>query len=472
MDVDRNRTFCKNCGAELAPGQKFCAECGSPRDAESRAGQGAPRPEGTAFSPPPVSPGGIFSVWMGMGMGMGSFVASNGPHFRLHTSGGMMMNSGRTYLAEVDGDTVTVRIRNEGVSLAEAPVFIRDGAFFDKIEEIFARYGAESWDGFNERDAGVMDGDSFSLDARLRSGASVRANGYMRYPAGYGPFFREIAELFTALYETRFPNYRRILDEYYEKELLPLYGDLTDGCAVEYGYLSEGNGQFSYGEDNVPGGVAARIVGNFHFTDRDRAARDMAVFFLCKRPMEDRGRNKTVLKVEFSTVDGDRSVRELGHAELASNLFWNDAVRARIFSGLFDGKFSIGYFSHRFNRFWEKPDTLSMTLFTFDGEAVSVAFSDEVSFDLSSVGDRTPTARDFPVVAPFLAALEKFGYSETAEKWRSDFSDPDLAGSGLCSLVRISTFSNTRGLYESLLETPVGERAPGHGVRGFIQPGM
>ena len=466
MENSLKKKFCGNCGEALSPDVKFCPNCGSPcSPAVNAAGDNAAHPAPTVMDP--TAP---FGGFMGMG-GVASF-APDAPSFHLSLSGGMMMNSGRTYIAEKNGDFVRVRIRLEGVALKDAPAFPADVSFFDQLEQILLKNNVRAWDGFNERDQQVMDGSGFSLRVRMRDGATVSADGYMRYPSGFGVFLQEITDLFIALYETRFPNYARVLDAYYKKELLPLCGDLTEGAAFEYGYISEGNGQFSYGEDTLSGGVVAKIVGNFHLTDRDRAARDMAVFFLRKRTLEDRNRDVTALKVEFSTVDGDMQIRELGHADLSTNLFWCDSVRGRVFSAVNDGKFSIGYYSHSVNRFWDLPDALCLTLFTFDGECVSVAFSDAVRLDLSSKQGEKPSARDFPEMGPFLKALADLGYARTVENWCADFSDPDLSLSEIQSHVRISAFGTMNRLYENLMETPAGETVKENRLHGFVQPGM
>ena len=45
--------------------------------------------------------------------------------------------------------------------------------------------GIDRWDGFFERDSEILDGYSFDLAVSYDTGSTVRASGYMRYPAGY-----------------------------------------------------------------------------------------------------------------------------------------------------------------------------------------------------------------------------------------------------------------------------------------------
>ena len=244
------------------------------------------------------------------------------------------------------------------------------------------------------------------------------------------------------------------------------------GAKIEYGYVSEGCGSFSYGEADLPDGVIAKIIGNFAVDGRERAGRDMAVFYVQKHKLDDRDINGVELYAEFTTVDDEMQIKELGYAKLESNAFWNDRIHARIFTHSVGGRFSLGYFSHKQNRFWDKPDTVRLTIFTFDGERISVAFDETVNVDISSVTDRLPTAQDFPELAPYVDALESLGYGATANAWREDISSIDMAQSDVTPHLLIGTFPATNGLYEKLLATPAGETVEGNTVRGFIQPGM
>ena len=45
--------------------------------------------------------------------------------------------------------------------------------------------GIDRWDGFFESDSEILDGYSFDLAVSYDTGSTVRASGYMRYPAGY-----------------------------------------------------------------------------------------------------------------------------------------------------------------------------------------------------------------------------------------------------------------------------------------------
>lgn len=451
-ESDLKLSFCANCGSKLDGGVRFCPQCGAPA-------AGSPPAGSVAATPPVFTPGTGFGM-----MGMGAWASPSSPRFVLSVTGGMVMNSGRTYEAVADGEGVNVRIRLEGVAMKDAPVFRTDAAFFDRIEDIVKKNGVPGWDGFNGSDGSVMDGSGFVLDVRMRDGESVHAAGYMSYPPGYGAFYSGIAALFTELYETRFPNYTRVLDDYCEKELLPLYGDLTGGAQVGYGYVSRGGGRFSYSDAGLSGGVIAKLVGNFDSRDRDRASRDMAVFVLEKSVPEDGGAPKTALRAHFYTVDDSMKLEELGDVQLTDDLFSNDRLRARIFTKSGERGFYLGFYYHSVNRFWEKPDSIGLHVFAFDGGSVSVAFTKEISLDL--------LAPDLSGLDPVLEGLESLGFAATAEKWRADPSDPDLAPGDFTGCVLISTFSNMTGLYENLLGTPEGQTAPVNYVRGFIQPGM
>lgn len=55
----------------------------------------------------------------------------------------------------------------------------------NKLEEILNEYKVARWNGFNESDRYILDGNSFHLNIDYRDGGYVTAYGYMKYPNNY-----------------------------------------------------------------------------------------------------------------------------------------------------------------------------------------------------------------------------------------------------------------------------------------------
>ena len=66
----------------------------------------------------------------------------------------------------------------------------------DEIIKIMDRYNIWAWDGFNENDPYVLDGEEFSLSADFTDGRSVQASGGNVFPDNYFEAFRALEQLF------------------------------------------------------------------------------------------------------------------------------------------------------------------------------------------------------------------------------------------------------------------------------------
>lgn len=73
-----------------------------------------------------------------------------------------------------------------------------DSYVLDDIQEIIEKYDVKEWNGFNKRNRDILDGDSFSLLVRYDD-HKIKAHGYMKYPANYKLFQKEINEYFDTL---------------------------------------------------------------------------------------------------------------------------------------------------------------------------------------------------------------------------------------------------------------------------------
>jgi hypothetical protein len=99
-----------------------------------------------------------------------------------------------SYSATVNEIDVSIHIvqDNESTTIdVTAPL-----SFRDSLTELYQKYNLQNWDGFNESDSQVMDGNSFKLEINLDDGTSVKAHGNNLYPQGYNDVKNEIRELF------------------------------------------------------------------------------------------------------------------------------------------------------------------------------------------------------------------------------------------------------------------------------------
>ncbi len=75
------------------------------------------------------------------------------------------------------------------------------GEYLDRIGEILEKYDVASWDGFDESDDGILDGGGFLLKVKYTSGATIEAQGYMKYPDNYDAVRGELSEVFDEIME-------------------------------------------------------------------------------------------------------------------------------------------------------------------------------------------------------------------------------------------------------------------------------
>ena len=68
------------------------------------------------------------------------------------------------------------------------------------IEKKLTEYKVSKWDGFNESDHGVLDGNSFSFSLKYENEESISAHGYMRWPDNYRDVRNYLDEVLGSLY--------------------------------------------------------------------------------------------------------------------------------------------------------------------------------------------------------------------------------------------------------------------------------
>ena len=69
------------------------------------------------------------------------------------------------------------------------------------LKEACERNGVGAWDGFNESNPEVLDGDGFSFTMRFADGTRLRAGGSNAYPKGYFAFLNEMNGILAPLRE-------------------------------------------------------------------------------------------------------------------------------------------------------------------------------------------------------------------------------------------------------------------------------
>lgn len=93
-------------------------------------------------------------------------------------------------------------------ALGDGCVLGRDGQYIgadpellEEVRNLLFLHGVEKWDGFNESDPNVLDGEGFSLQLRFDDGTEIRASGENSFPPGYHAAMGELRERLSAAFE-------------------------------------------------------------------------------------------------------------------------------------------------------------------------------------------------------------------------------------------------------------------------------
>ena len=88
---------------------------------------------------------------------------------------------------EICRDSYSITRGPEGylVSVSDGEPEAIDDASVAALERAVEDYGLERWDGFDESEPDVLDGEGFWLEIRLTDGTSIRARGDNAFPEGY-----------------------------------------------------------------------------------------------------------------------------------------------------------------------------------------------------------------------------------------------------------------------------------------------
>ena len=75
---------------------------------------------------------------------------------------------------------------------------------FNNLLSIIDNNDLYAWDGFNESEQYVLDGEGFSLDISFSDGRHIHAHGDNRFPEGYDAVKNEMVKLFDAILDGDF----------------------------------------------------------------------------------------------------------------------------------------------------------------------------------------------------------------------------------------------------------------------------
>lgn len=121
-------------------------------------------------------------------------------HFSYAVYGGMTMNYGYDYSADLADGKVIVTHRPSDEPEENSFTVETNASFMDELRAVIEKYKLNKWDGFHGNNKYVLDGDFFSLRVEMDNGQTISAGGYMSYPKNYSAAISEIIALFDALF--------------------------------------------------------------------------------------------------------------------------------------------------------------------------------------------------------------------------------------------------------------------------------
>ena len=123
--------------------------------------------------------------------------------------------SGNSYSATLEDGTVSITIYRDGDP--DPYTFTADPEFLDRLTEAVNESGAAAWNGFDQTNQDVLDGDSFSLYITTDGGETISADGYASFPQNFSDAAALLEQPFVEIYESFHPNQEAILQAYLDK---------------------------------------------------------------------------------------------------------------------------------------------------------------------------------------------------------------------------------------------------------------
>ena len=363
-------------------------------------------------------------------------------------------DSGFNYSYSCKDGKRSITVRIDGVSEQDALTLDADECFEAQLEAVIDRYCLKKWDGFSKSDRNVLDGSSFYFSAHFDDGSSISANGYMRYPKGYGEVKAALDGLFLTRYEQIRPDPRKVMKKYFEEVILKDCGRL-EKQEVSYPYISAGGNRFSLGKCDCTGGAAMYPVYS-HENDPPY----MLVVYL--RDIGD----KWVLSCEVYHISGKGEVTLWGSTEIDPCFFSSDKLYGHIFTRLYGDQLQLGVFTQRGYTASGRYSKYFIDLYDI-GEHLKPLANEMVE---GPPYDKAWWTKD--KIANFIEVAEKYGFRESMSYWEEMPNDPVFAGGMKDSANRRFSISVTnnhnKDFYNTLLATAEGQPVGEYRVKGNL----
>ncbi|MBR4555065.1 MAG: hypothetical protein IKO27_05670 [Ruminococcus sp.] len=375
--------------------------------------------------------------------------------FHFGTSG-TYMGSGFDY--DYDCDTAdgrgVISIRIEGVREEDALKLDADEGFAEELERIIAEYGLRKWDGFSKSDQNVLDGSSFGFSVRYDDKSSISAHGYMRYPKNYAEVNSAFDGLFLPLYEAVRPDKRKVMARYFDEVILK-DRPAMERQEVRYPYISDGGNMYCLGVCECTGGAAMYTV-----YDCDDEPSYMLVVAL------DRKDNRWELSCEMYRITGKGEVLPWGSTLIDGSFFSSERLYGHIFTREYNGQLQLGCFIQKGFSASGRDTKYYIDLYDI-GEKLKPLASEKIEGPANNKEWWTPDK-----LARFNETADKYGFVQSKQHWTEMPNDPVFAGGMRDNANKRFNFLLTNNhdsrFYNTLLETPKGERVGEYLVKGTL----
>ena len=204
--------YCPKCREKIVQGDKFCRECGNNltiiRTENICSGHDeqvhSPLGRDIFISEPPQNNTFSGTAMIGF-MGMMNLFSSSGRFFAYSTQG-MKSDSGLDYSINENDGKLYAKMRLPNHSVSDIRMFEIPYEIYDRITEVIDQFNGNSWNGFNGRAEGIVDGESFSFSYNDGKGRIIVASGYMSWPDGFGAAISVIIGIMEDAYKAEFPE--------------------------------------------------------------------------------------------------------------------------------------------------------------------------------------------------------------------------------------------------------------------------
>ena len=373
--------------------------------------------------------------------------------FRFGESG-TYMGAGFDYEYEKTDGKETLIIRIDGVRKEDALKHDAPEGFARELFRITEELRLHRWDGFDGCDKRVLDGRSFHFYVTFADGKRISANGYMKFPKGYGEACNAFDGLFLPLYEAVRPNRRKVMEKHFEEVILRDRPRL-EKQEVSYPYVSDGGNMYKLGVCECTGGAAMYPV-------YDLKGEPSYLLSLTLDKIDTRWE----LACEVFGITEKGEVIPSGKALLDANFFNSEKLYGHIFTRIYEDRLLLGCFTQKGYSASGCDTQYRIVLYGIGNRLELLA--DEITE--GPANDREWWTPD--KIANFIAVADRFGFTQSKEYWEKAPSDPVFA-SGLKDntnhrLNFLLTNNHDGAFYNTLINTPKGQRVGEYCVKGTL----